>query len=74
MGTRSLRLRRETLTELGAGSLLAVRAGTATENPTDVVTVLRTAHCPTGQLFSGIYPSVNVDCTRVLDEYPSLVC
>ena len=62
MSPRRLVLRREALTELSPGDLRAVAAGTAR-----TVTVLRTRYCPTSGLFSGMYPSINVDCTSALD-------
>lgn len=59
---RKLVVRKETLAPLGDRDLAGVAGGTS------VVTALRTEQCPLSGLFSGIYPSVNYDCTRTLDE------
>ena len=68
MAPRRLVLRREALTELDNRDLLAVAGGTTT-----ALTVVRTSRCPLRNLFSGMYPSINMDCTATLDEL-SVTC
>lgn len=63
MSPRRLVLRREALTELDSRDLLSVAGGT-----TGALTVVRTSRCPLRHLFSGMYPSINMDCTATLEE------
>jgi hypothetical protein len=57
---RSLRLRKETLAELGTDDLAAVAGAGSTSCVTYTVV-------PTGCWCTGIYPSLNVPCHSVVD-------